>query len=129
MKVDFRLCFVHTLTLFGTDAASVRTSYGWLPLTFDHDDDNFSSSLGVLKSHRTLRCQRTDTLWPRVLLPTSYHGPCIEYPQYGSLGGSLPTFLALMALSIKPDELKEAIPRLRINGKWQSPEYQKKSMF
>jgi hypothetical protein len=115
--------------MIGVDAASVRTSYGWLPLTFDHDDQTFSSSLGVLKTHRTLRCQRTEMLWPRVLLPAIYHGPYIDYPQYGSLRGSLPTFLALMALSIKPDELKEAIPKLRIDGKWQCRGYQNRSMF
>ncbi|CAG5187929.1 uncharacterized protein ALTATR162_LOCUS11824 [Alternaria atra] len=102
-----------------------ETNENWLPLRFHHHNEDFSSSLSIDPSHHpTLRCQRANSIWPHMLLPTINHGPLTANEQYGGLKGRLSIFLALMALSIEPDKLQETMPNLRKNGRWRFPTYQ-----
>ncbi|KAI4928981.1 hypothetical protein J4E85_005603 [Alternaria conjuncta] len=105
-----------------TDAPTFGPGEGqWNSLSFQHNED-YSSSLSLDGTHPTLRCQRRDSGWPEAMLPDIYHGPSTPYQQYGSLRGDLSIFLALMALSVKPDMLASLMPYLRHDAKWQCRE-------
>lgn len=117
---------ISTLTLFNLEPAN---SIVWNKLSFLHNDEDFSSSIHPRGTHPKLRCQRTGSVWPWTLFPEVYHGPFHASPPYGGLRGSLSIFLALLALSIKPDNLEEDFPKLRNNGQWGLPKYSHGSMF
>ncbi|KAH6866606.1 heterokaryon incompatibility protein-domain-containing protein [Alternaria rosae] len=95
----------------------------WHDLGFFHNDKDFSSSLHIRGTNPTLRCQRSGSSWPRFLLPSGHHGPIDTSQRYGGLRGSLSIFLALLALSVRPNELEAVLPTLRNNGQWCFPAY------
>jgi hypothetical protein len=86
----------------------------WRRLCFDHCDDDFSSGLTIAGEHSTLRTQRGNQTWPRVLLPNIYHASPTSftrdsYTQYGGLTGELPILLALLAFSTSKTHAASAI--------------------
>ena len=119
------------LTLSNSDAACppIGEDSEWHGLNFRHNDDDFSTSLDLRGIHPTLRCRRASSMWPWVLLPEAYHGPVDTSQRYGGLRGSLSIFLALLALSVKPDELEAVMPKFRNNGQWRLPAFQNGSMY
>jgi hypothetical protein len=119
-----------TLTSSDSDATSSPTEKeaDWRYLNFVHNDTDLSSTLHIHGTHPTLRCQRAGSVWPQFLLPDMYHGPANTCQQYGGLRGSLSLFLALLALSIHPDQLEQALPTLRKNGQWKWLTHQNGSM-
>jgi hypothetical protein len=101
------------------DATEPSIGESWQPLRFDHDDEDYSSFLTNVGTHKQLRTQRSDQLWPRMLLPDIYHAPVQTHTQnYGGLTGELPIFLALLALSMHRDRLYNILPSLFIGGSW-----------
>jgi len=101
----------------------------WHGLRFLHNNEDFSSSLHIHGTHPTLRCHRDGSSWPSSLLPNRYHGPLDTSKRYGGLRGSLSILLALLALSIRPEQLQELFPKLQNNGQWTWPKNQDGSMF
>ena len=73
---------------------------------------------------QTLRMQRSDQLWPRLLLPDIYHAHHImadeRYLGYGGLKGDLPVLLALIAFSTSREQLRHVLPNIFIGGAWQT---------
>jgi len=111
-----------------SDAAQTTVeANAWRRLCFDHYDEDYSSGLTIAGEHLTLRTQRRNQIWPRVLLPNIYHAPPISFSnnsctQYGGLTGELPILLALIAFSISKNHAASAINscfaegRFRVHG-------------
>jgi hypothetical protein len=92
----------------------------WLPLTFDHDDLNYSSYVTNAGSARTLRCQRPDQQWPQMLLPDIYQAPPVTAHQaYGGLKGDLAILLALVAFSMSREHLPQYLQSMFLGETWQ----------
>jgi hypothetical protein len=92
----------------------------WRPLTFDHDYSDYSSYLSNAGSMQTLRCQRPDQLWPKMLLPGIYQvPPTPTNSAYGGMKGDLALFLALIAFSLSKEHLQQYLISMLIGGKWQ----------
>jgi hypothetical protein len=101
------------------DATS--SSFGlWRGLTFEHDEKDYSSFLTTAGTSSTLRCQRPDQQWPRMLLPDIYHTyPMATNHTYGGLKGDLSMFLALIAFSMHSSDLSNYICGMYLEGRWQ----------
>jgi hypothetical protein len=98
-----------------TRGDATRQAEAWLPLTFDHDDQNYSSYLTNAGSAHTLRCQ-----WPRMLLPDIYQThPVTTHQLYGGLKGDLAILLALIAFSMSRENLQQYLPSMFLNATWQ----------
>ena len=92
----------------------------WKPLTFEHNEIDYSSYLTNSGVSGRLRCQRPDQLWQRMLLPEIYHSPAIaKDPTHGGLSGDLPIFLALIALSMSREDLITNMGDMYRQGQWQ----------
>ncbi|ORY19508.1 hypothetical protein BCR34DRAFT_471842 [Clohesyomyces aquaticus] len=101
------------------DATRPSRDTAWHPLRFDWDETNYSSYLTAAGQHSTLRTQRADQVWPRMLLPDIYHTQSFtSNSQYGGLKGDLPTFLGLLAFSVHPARLQDILPTLFRDGSW-----------
>ncbi|KAI8933047.1 hypothetical protein NX059_009695 [Plenodomus lindquistii] len=105
--------------ILDSDALNSRSTAGWQPLRFDHDLGDYSSYLTIAAEHNTLACQRVDQSWPRMLLPSNNHGNNTPYQQYGSLKGELGIFLALLAFSMRKENLTECIPKM-FDSRWKT---------
>lgn len=94
----------------------------WHPLRFTHTDPDYSSYATSAGDKPTLRLQRSDQTWPRLLLPDIYHAHHIiaddRYIGYGGLKGDLPVLLALLALSTNREELRRVLPTTFTGGSW-----------
>jgi hypothetical protein len=92
----------------------------WKPLQFDHDEVDFSSYLTSEGTAQTLRCQRPDQQWARMLLPDIYQThPTTTFRTYGGLKGNLPLFLALIAFSMGREDLEHYLRVMFQEGAWQ----------
>jgi len=92
----------------------------WHPLMFEHDETTYCSSVTNAGTERTLRVQRPDARWPRMLLPDIYHGPAYPHAGYGGLTGDLPIFLSLIAFSMSPRQLITDLPKMMKDGEWRA---------
>ncbi|KAF2626533.1 hypothetical protein BU25DRAFT_422308 [Macroventuria anomochaeta] len=103
------------------DATNPTHDEPWLPLCFDHDEnDGFSSFLTNARSEPALRCRRTDQTWVKMLLPDVNHGSVVvESRQQGALKGELPILLGLLAFSIPIESLQQYLPSMFHSGTWQ----------
>lgn len=102
------------------DDATGEPQWAWRPLTFEHDDQDYSSYLTSAGEHYTLRCQRTDQLWPQMLLPDIYQArPANISQSYGGLKGDLGIFLALIAFSMTREHMQTYLRTLFSRGAWQ----------
>ena len=107
------------------DACSPRDGDTWHPLRFDHHARTYASFVTNAGQHNTLRIQREDQAWTRMLLPDIYHTPVrTEDTRYGGLIGELPIFLALIAFSTSREYLPSVLPRVFIGGSWIVHPYQ-----
>jgi hypothetical protein len=108
----------HGFHVLRGDATNPPQSETWQDLSFDWDETTLSSALTNAGANRSLRLHNPNARWPRMLLPDIYHGP--EYPEshYGGLRGDLPIFLALIALSMRPELLSTQLPKMMVNGEW-----------
>ncbi|ORX97454.1 hypothetical protein BCR34DRAFT_496876, partial [Clohesyomyces aquaticus] len=108
------------------DATDPGREQSWQPLRFEWDETKFSSSLTEAGEQATLRVQRSDQVWPKMLLPDIYHasGPRTPYSQYGWLGGELGILLALAAFSVKVDYLASVLPTMFQDGEWKIHPYE-----
>jgi hypothetical protein len=80
----------------------------WKLLSFEHNDEDFSSVACYGGEHFQLRTQRPDQAWVTRLLPQFFHAPTESRTQdmrYGGLSGDLPLILGLIALTIHPDHV------------------------
>jgi len=98
---------------------------GWHRLSFEHDEQTYSSHVTNSGQHSRLRTQRPDQTWPKMLLPEHYHAPLSsrtseEYHQYGGLTGELPLFLALIAFSVDAGYVSWALETCFQNGSWRT---------
>lgn len=100
------------------DATQPSSNEHWRALTFNHDENDYSSSVCHVGSHPTMRCHKPSTSWPEMLLPSIYHGPDTSHDGYGGLIGELPIFLALITFSMQPQELPNVLPQIFRNGQW-----------
>ncbi|KAF2871177.1 hypothetical protein BDV95DRAFT_607448 [Massariosphaeria phaeospora] len=101
------------------DATNPQDYDSWQPLRFDHSNTDYSSYLTNAGQHPTLRVQRSDQQWPRMLLPDIYHAQIWTNTQaYGGLTGDLPILLALIAHSVPRDRLPSVLPTLFNEGAW-----------
>lgn len=113
-------CNGYGFWLLNGDATDDPRSETWRPLNFEHDNRNYSSYLTNAGQQSTLRCQRNDQRWPRMLLPDIYQVHSADIPlHYGGLKGDLGILLALIAFSMGRDDLKRYLGRMFINGVWQ----------
>lgn len=96
----------------------------WHPLRFTHADNDYSSHATGAGDMPTLRMQRSDQTWPRLLLPDIYHAPQIlpdnQYRGYGGLNGELPILLALVAFSTSRERLRDVLPMAFQQEAWQT---------
>lgn len=107
------------------NAINPPESENWHPLRFDHHPTDYSSFLTNAGDQPTLRAQRTDQEWPKMLLPDIYHTPTrTPYQQYGGLTGELPLLLALVAFSTSREWLPNVLPTVFVDGAWKVHEYQ-----
>ncbi|KAF2465213.1 uncharacterized protein BDR25DRAFT_91572 [Lindgomyces ingoldianus] len=107
------------------DATSPGEGEAWQPLRFDWDQENFSSFLTNAGQQSTLRVQRTDQEWPKMLLPDIYQTTSMTpFTAYGGLKGELPLFLALVAFSVRKDYLASVLPTMFQQHEWRTHEYQ-----
>jgi hypothetical protein len=99
------------------DGTAPHPGDSWTPLRFDlgSDDSAYLTQAGV-SDH--LFCQRTDQLWAHMLLPNIYHGPQTTDPRRGGLCGDLSIFLALAAMSMQPEHLRQWLPWMFQNSQW-----------
>lgn len=87
----------------------------WTPLRFQWPNtDNVGSPTFVARRalESTLQCQRSDQRWVREILPIRYHaeaGYRAEPQGRGGLVGELPILIALIALSVRPDQVPTAL--------------------
>ncbi|KAF1967475.1 hypothetical protein BU23DRAFT_291197 [Bimuria novae-zelandiae CBS 107.79] len=101
------------------DATNPRRSEAWHPLSFDHDEQDFSSYLTNAGTEKTLRCQRVDQSWSGMLLPTTNQVRAVATSQaYGGLKGDLAIFLALLAQSMEPGKVTQTLYRMFREGAW-----------
>lgn len=101
------------------DATNPPPGEAWQPLSFEHSNRDYSSFLTNAGQYATLRIQRTDQEWPRMLLPDIHHTPSrTPYMQYGGLTGELPIFLALIAHSTSREWLPSVLPTVFTGGQW-----------
>ncbi|KAF2734315.1 hypothetical protein EJ04DRAFT_247237 [Polyplosphaeria fusca] len=101
------------------DATNPPDDENWHPLRFEHDERDYSSYLTNAGSHSTLRTQRLNQTWPRLLLPDIYHNPePTPYEGYGGLKGELPIFLSLVAFSTPRNWLENVLPTMWSDGAW-----------
>ena len=92
----------------------------WRPLTFEHDDREYSSYLTNAGPSGRLRCQRPDQQWPKMLLPDIYQThPMPTHQAYGGLKGDLAILLALIALSMSREDLQQYLTGMFLNETWQ----------
>ncbi|KAF2647821.1 hypothetical protein K491DRAFT_685214 [Lophiostoma macrostomum CBS 122681] len=106
------------------DACSPKDD-NWHPLRFDHHDRSYASFVTNAGQHNTLRVQREDQAWAKLLLPDIYHTPMrTEDTRYGGLIGELPIFLALIAFSTSREYLPSVLPRVFSQGSWVVHPYQ-----
>lgn len=103
------------------DATNPQHDEPWLPLCFEHDEqDGFSSYLTNARLQPALRCRRTNQTWVKMLLPDVHHGAVVvEAEAYGALKGELPILLGLLAFSIPMESLQQYLPSMFHSGKWQ----------
>lgn len=91
----------------------------WRRISFDWDEQDYSSYVYWAGEHETLRLQRTDQAWVSALLPDIYHGPSTSlHPGYGGLNGDLALILALVAFSVRPRDVPERLTRSFRQGRW-----------
>ncbi|KAF1969984.1 hypothetical protein BU23DRAFT_219151 [Bimuria novae-zelandiae CBS 107.79] len=101
------------------DATNPRQSEAWHPLSFDHDQWDFSSYVTNAGTMKTLRCQRDDQQWPNMLLPTINQVQSVATSKsYGGLKGDLAIFIALLACSMRREDVVKYIPSLLTDSKW-----------
>lgn len=106
------------------DATQPPASEAWHPLSFDHDDHDYSSYLTNAGTESTLRCQRSDQSWPRMLLPTTNQVQAARMTSaYGGLKGDLAIFLGLIALSVGQQFVTQLIPHVFRGGAWAVHQY------
>jgi hypothetical protein len=108
----------HAFSVLRGDATSPLPNETWHDLRFDHDEKDNSTYLTNDGTQRTISAQHPDSWWPSKLLPDIYHGSTHPHDGGGGLTGELPVFLALIALSMQPEELAKYLPTLMQNGKW-----------
>ncbi|OAG04774.1 uncharacterized protein CC84DRAFT_1218200 [Paraphaeosphaeria sporulosa] len=101
------------------DATSPPAAEAWHPLSFDWDEHDYSAYLTNAGYQRTLRVQRNDQMWPRMLLPTTNQVPPVTTSQrYGGLKGDLAIFLALIALSMDRPYVPHVLPQMFAREAW-----------
>lgn len=112
--------------ILDTDALHIKNDswHVWHPLRFTHTEDDFSSYATAAGDMPYLRMQRSDQVWPRLLLPDIYHAHHIiadeRYMGYGGLKGDLPVLLGLIAFSTTRDRLRQVLPTTFMGGAWQT---------
>ena len=118
--ISMYYCDGYGFWILGGDATA-RNDLPWRPLTFYHDNKDYSSRLTLAGEAGTLLCQRPDQEWPRMLLPDIYH-PSLTletHRNYGGLNGDLALFLALIAFSMSKEHLEEYVGAMYSRGQWQ----------
>jgi hypothetical protein len=108
----------HGFHVLRGDATDPPEGETWHDLSFDWDETTLSSALTNAGFSRSLRVHNPNSRWPRILLPDIYHGPEYSGTDYGGLTGELAIFLALIALSMKPDRLRTQLPKMMADGEW-----------
>jgi hypothetical protein len=108
----------HGLHVLRGDATNPPQSETWHDLSFDWDETTLSSAVTNAGGSRSLRVHNPNSRWPPMLLPDIYHGPEYAGTHYGGLTGDLPIFLALVALSMRPERLSTQLPKMMVEGEW-----------
>jgi hypothetical protein len=108
----------HGFHVLRGDATNPPEGETWHDLSFNWDETTLSSALTNAGFSRSLRVHNPNSRWPRILLPDIYHGPEYSDTDYGGLTGELAIFLALIALSMKPDRLPTQLPKMMADGEW-----------
>ncbi|EUC46769.1 hypothetical protein COCMIDRAFT_35636 [Bipolaris oryzae ATCC 44560] len=103
-----------------TISDTYRHSNTWQPLYFRHFSQY--SYLCNAGQHRTVASRRSNQNWLR-LLPDIYYesAPVSNSPGYGGLAGELGIFLALIAFTIRPQDLRTGLPQMFRDGNWEAP--------
>ncbi|KAH7079641.1 hypothetical protein FB567DRAFT_595629 [Paraphoma chrysanthemicola] len=105
--------------LYG-DAITPAAHEVWHHLRFEWDETRYTSAITNTGPQATLRVHNSGLRWPYMLLPDIYHGPAYPYAGYGGLTGDLPIFLALIALSMRPEVLSTELPKMMRDGQWRT---------
>jgi hypothetical protein len=108
----------HGLHVLRGDATNPPQSETWHDLSFDWNETTLSSAVTNAGGSRSLRVHNPNSRWPPMLLPDIYHGPEYAGTHYGGLTGDLPIFLALVALSMRPERLSTQLPKMMVEGEW-----------
>lgn len=101
------------------DATRPPAAEAWHPLSFDWDEHDCSAYLTNAGYHHTLKIQRSDQMWPQMLLPTTNQvQPAATHHRPGGLNGDIAIFLALIALSMDRPHVPHMLPRMLAGEAW-----------
>jgi len=105
------------------DASRSTEANPWRKLSFEHHPTKLSSHLTIAGTQHTLRTQRPEQRWPRMLLPDIYHAPesswAADGSSYGGLTGELPILLALIVFSVSKNNAETVIHNCVSQGEFQ----------
>jgi hypothetical protein len=108
------------------DPNAEYTWVDWKKMRFNWDDDTnepaYRSWIVIGGQHHQLQAQRPDQMaWLRQILPNRYHASQernTPYTQYAALNGDLGLLLALVAFSVRPRNVAEAVTTCLTGNGW-----------
>ena len=97
----------------GTDQNMNQADWTSLSFQWPMSLDNTGLSYATVRARRaTIYTQRPNQHWVQQLLPSAYHAPPERYntvPGQGGLVGELPIMIALIAFSVRPDQVHHTL--------------------
>lgn len=102
------------------DAGNPGPGETWQPLCFDQDQYDQGASYLCNVAQRRAVAYRRETRWLPMLLPDIYYenAHVTRNEAYGGLKGELAIFLALIAFSMRPEQLASRLPYMLQSGSW-----------
>ena len=95
--------------------------FDWHQIQFNWDEQRYSSLVWIVGEHAQVQIQRPDQLWLPQILPEQYHTQQVTpHPAYGALNGDLSILLALVAFSVRPSRVQDAVQHCLLGTGWRA---------
>jgi hypothetical protein len=105
------------------DQEEDRFYHEWHLMKFTHDETTYASSVRIGAEKDQLLTQRPDQSWVHEIFPEVYHAPAgyrTPDTRFGALNGDLGLLLALVAFSVRPNDVLGAIERCVRGDGWRA---------